>query len=214
MTTFGTSAYLKLLALNPQPRDTEIKKRFGASQRSYDFHRAMRGIVTQYASGQIDWATTEAKLMAIKNPAERQSATSAALALVNWIDGRPIRLLQSADRKAGSPNQIFAVKFSPDFEIDIAGKPTRIHIWNTIRPAITPREAIGMIGLFISEENSESIGVLSLRGDQLFLPENLSKARELAKLLALDIEKRISRIGAETEIRPSTEDGSERHPEL
>ncbi|WP_147448204.1 hypothetical protein [Mesorhizobium sp. YM1C-6-2] len=214
MTTFGTSAYMKLLALNPQPRETEIRKRFAGSKRSYDFHKAMRKIVTEYVSGRVDWSATEARLLAIKKPAERTSAISAAHALMNWINGRPIKLLQKADVQAASPNDIFSVRFSPDFEIEIAGKPTRIHIWNTIRPPIAARESVGMLGLFVSDDAPQSMGVLSLRSEELFLPSSAVRARELAKLLALDIEKRMSRIAAESGTRPSKEDGSERRPEI
>jgi hypothetical protein len=183
MTTFGTSAYLKLLALNPRPRDTEIRKRLRPQKGGYDFHKTMRRIVTEYASGTIDWARTEARLKAIKKPAERQSATSAAAALVHWADGRSIRLLHDSELHASSPNGIYSVRFLPDFEIDLDGTATRVHIWNTIKPDIKLREAIGTLGLFVPQNAPRSIGILSLRSGELFLPTNVESSRDIARLL-------------------------------
>lgn len=210
MPTFGTSAYLKLLALNPQPKDTEIRNRLGERKRGYDFHKAMRRIATECASGAASWGMTQERLKAIKTPAERQSATSAARALLRWVDGRAIRLLQDADQQVASPNGIYSVKFSPDFEIDLGGTVTRVHIWNTIRPAIKLREAIGTLGLFVPDDRPQSIGVLSLRTNELFLPVNVESSRELARVLALDVERRFARIATEDSARRSKGRGSEK----
>ena len=198
MTTFGTSAYLKLLGLNPKPRDTELRGRIRPTgSGGYDFHKAMRRIASEFASGQADWTTTRSRLKAISKQPERKSATAAAFALARWVGGRPIRLLDSAEQRAGSPNDVFSIRFSPDFEIHLDGTPTRIHIWNTKSPQIRIREAIGALGLFVSEDSPRSIGVLSLRTGELFLPSDYSSARDLARILALDIEKRFIRISAE-----------------
>jgi hypothetical protein len=210
MTTFGTSAYLKLLAFNAKPRDTEIRKRLTPQNGGYDFHKAMRQIATAYASGTASWAETAAKLKAIKNPAERKSATSAAKVLINWVGGRQICFPRSSDLHAVSPNGIYSVKFSPDFEIDIDGTITRIHIWNTLQPDINLRSAIGTLGLFVPEDRPNSIGVLSLRSKELFLPADFKSARDLAKFLALDIEKRFARITDEKRERPTKDRGSEK----
>lgn len=195
MTTFGTSAYLKLLGLNPKPRDTELRDRISSTGGGgYDFHKAMRRIASEFASDKADWATTKARLKTIKRRPERQSATAAAFAFKRWVNGRSIRLLTNSDQKISSPNDVFSIKFSPDFEIELDGVPTRIHIWNTKRPHIRIREAIGTLGHFVIEDKPSSIGVLSLRTGELFLPTNFSSSRELARILAIDIEKRFRRI--------------------
>ncbi len=197
MTTFGTSAYLKLLALNSRPRDSEIRRRLGPDKGGYDFHKRMRSIVTAYASGTTDWAATEASLNAIKKVPERQSASSATIALVNWINGRSIRRLDRADQLSQSPNGVFSVKFSPDFEIETGGAMTKIHIWNTIKPPISIREAMGVLGLFVRDDCPQSVGILCLRTNELFLPKDAERTRELARLLAIDIERRVAQIAAE-----------------
>ena len=197
MTTFGTSAYLKLLALNPKPRDTEIRKRLGTQKGGYDFHKAMRRIVTEYASATVDWNTTETRLKAISKLPERKSAISAAATLMSWINGRPIRLLKDLKQHAASPNGIYSVNFSPDFEIQLDGIATKIHLWNTIRPPIKLREAIGTLGLFVPDDAPKSIGILSLRTGELFIPSDVQSARDLARMLALDIERRFLRVTEE-----------------
>lgn len=197
MTTFGTSAYIKLLALNPQPRDTEIRKRIWSVKKGgYDFHRAMRQIVTEFAAQKVDWATTKARLKRIKKPPERQSATAAAFALIRWVDGRPIRLVD-AEETVPSPTGVFSIKFSPDFEIDIDGVATRVHIWNTKWPRVRIREAVGALGHFVSEKLPNSVAVLSLRTNELFVPTDYASASDLARILALDIERRYTRILSE-----------------
>lgn len=199
MTTFGTSAYLKLLALNPRPRDTELRKRiWSPGYAGYDFHKAMRRIATEFSAEIADWPTTRAKLKAIKNPAERKSATPATFALMRWIDRRPIRLINT-ERKISSPNSVFSIKFSADFEIDIDGFPTQVHLWNTKTPAIRFREAIGVLGHFATEDTPRSVAILTLRTGELFLPSTYESARQLARTLALDVEERFIRISSEAD---------------
>lgn len=210
MTTFGTSAYIKLLAANPKPRDTEIRKRLSPTKGGYDFHKTMRQIATSYTSGAATWAETEARLKAIKKSAERNSATSAVAALFNWVDQRPIRILHNSDVYAASPNGIFSVRFSPDFEIDLGGTITRIHIWNTVSSIINLRAAIGTLGLFVPEDRPSSIGILSLRSGELFLPSNFESARDLGRMLAIDVERRFLRIADEEREGRHKSGGSER----
>ncbi|MCO5056595.1 MAG: hypothetical protein M9905_01675 [Rhizobiaceae bacterium] len=202
MINFGTSAYLKLLALNPQPRDTEIRNRIWTNgSGGYDFHKAMRRIATEFAAGTEDWPTTRASLKSIKNPAERRSAIAATFALKKWIGDRSIRLLQQGEQKELSPNKLFSVKFSPHFEFDLEGVQTRVHIWNTKMPPLRLREAIGTLGLFCEPGAPKSIAVLSLRTNELFRPTDYETTRNLARLLAIDIEKRVTRVSEERNVK-------------
>jgi hypothetical protein len=199
MTTFGTSAYIKLLAVNSRTRDTIISSRLLKTPgKGYDFHKAMRAIAPEFAGQFVDWAGTRAKLKAIAKPAERRSAIDATFALARWVGGRPIKLLsKDSVLLASSPNARFAVKFCPDFEIDLDGQTTRIHIWNTKHPSLKIREAIGALGLFVCEREPRSIAILSLRSGELFVPTEYESARSLARYLALDIERSYSRLSSE-----------------
>lgn len=189
--TFGTSAYLKLLGLNPKPRSTELRKRRSPSGGGYDFHKTMRRIAATFVSGELSIEQVHAELARIVNQPERQSAIHAVNQLTSWLDGTPARRVMNENR-VPSPNGLFSVRFSPDIEVFRDGRPTLIHLWNTKQPKLTTREAIGTLGLFSREYRDEDIAVLCLRQCQLFVLTERTKAEELARLLALDVERRLT----------------------
>lgn len=197
MLNFGTSAYLKLLALNPKPRDTELRNRLVSSGGGYDFHKRMRRIATLYATGNADWGATLRELNAINEGPERTSATHALGKLTEWLGGQSAQVVVGGDVKAVSPTGLFSVKFAPDFGLDLNGKRFRVHIWNTKQPAVRLREAIGTIGLFSDETDASELAILSLRTGELFASANVQSAKDLALLLARDIERRIVRLREE-----------------
>lgn len=204
MINFGTSAYLKLLALNPRPRDTEIGKRLGTRTGGYDFHKAMKQIAADFACRRRTWDETQSAIAAITKPAERASALSALNVLAHWLNGIPVTAA-AQDRRYVSPSSLFSVKFTPDFECVVDGFPIQVHIWNTMRPAIRLREAIGVVGLFVAEDDASRLGVLSLRTGELFTSRDVDSSRQLAHLLAADVERRILRIDEDRQ-RPGRED--------
>ncbi|WP_424992238.1 hypothetical protein [Oceaniradius stylonematis] len=194
MINFGTSAYMKVLALNPRPRDTEIRKRLKPSESGYDFHKAMRKISVGFASGKTDLSETMALLDAIKKPEERKSATHGANQLAKWLDGTPIEPVAGHERRVEGPDGNFTVRFTPDFRMKGAKRPVLVHIWNTKSVKLSAREAIGTLGLFEQEYSDFDLGVLCLRQSRLFVMEDATRAAELARLLARDIGKRIVRL--------------------
>jgi hypothetical protein len=84
MLNFGTSAYLKLLALNPKPRDTEIRKRLRGGGGGYDFHKAMRRVAVGGSCGRLSQAQVLAELDRIQRLPERKAATVAVENLSLW----------------------------------------------------------------------------------------------------------------------------------
>lgn len=205
MINFGTSAYLKLLAINPKPRDSELCKRLKPSENGYDYHRAMRRIASQYATGELDIGGVQSQLKTIGRLPERTSAVGAINQLTNWLNHRTGKPVKGVDKKYVSPRGLFSVKFSPDFAIDIDGKSTLIHLWNTKKPALSSREAIGTLGLFAPEYTDSNAGVLCLRTSHLYVYSEATNAGELPHLLARDVEKRISRISEDTHEPAETE---------
>jgi hypothetical protein len=199
MLNFGTSAYLKLLALNPKPRDTEIRKRLTGGGGGYDFHKAMRRIAVENGCGRLTPIELETELKRIVRPPEQKAARSAIETFSMWLGGATVRPLKNAEQLFQSPLGRFSVKFSPDFELDHYGNVVQVHIWNTARPAIRIREAVGTMGLFGRGTDKNQLGILSLRTGELFIPQDMSSSSELADLLARDIERRIDRIRDEVE---------------
>ncbi|MDQ0332496.1 hypothetical protein QFZ88_004823 [Mesorhizobium sp. YL-MeA3-2017] len=209
MLNFGTSAYLKLLALNPKPRDSVIRKRLAGGSGGYDFHKAMRRIAVGNACGRLSQSQVQAELSRIQRLPERKAATAATEYLPKCLGGIGVRELRNTDQTAQSPLGYFTVRFSPDFEMEHDGKVVHVHIWNTAKPPLNLREAIGTMGLFGREGASHTLGILSLRTGELFVLQDVTSARQLAALLANDIERRIDRIRDELD-RPSTEDRREK----
>lgn len=187
--TFGTSAYLKLLALNPKPRSTELRKRRSPSGGGYDFHKAMRRIAASYVSGELSIEQVHKEFARITNLPERQSAIHAVNQLTGWLGGTPARRI-SDERRVASPNGVFSVRFSPDIEVSRGSRRMLIHLWNTKQPKLTTRESIGTLGLFCHEYKDADIAVLCLRQRHLFALSEQTKSEELAQLLALDLERR------------------------
>jgi hypothetical protein len=196
---FGTSAYLKILALNPKPRDTALRNRRSASSGGgYDFHKAMRRIAAGHVTGELSIEETLAEFGRIEQSAERQSAIQAVNQLVGWLRGAPVTRV-SDERRVLSPSGVFSVRFVPDIAVTLDGKRTLIHLWNTKQPKLTSREAIGTLGLFVREYEGAEIGVLCLRTRHLYATSEHTKSEELARMLALDVERRL--ISGETEDR-------------
>ncbi|WP_315919694.1 hypothetical protein [Mesorhizobium sp. SP-1A] len=205
MLNFGTSAYLKLLSLNSKPRDTEIKKRLQPSDSRYDYYKEMRRIASNHAANMSTWIETQAAIQAIKRPAERRDAGEALKRFIKWLDGRSVTRISDIEN-IPSPSGLFQVKFQPNFELEIEGTPTRVHIWNTQNPKPRLREAIGVLGLFVQNGDAFRRAILSLRTGELFVAQNAESVRQLATLLALDIEKRIQRIQENESGDHSTDD--------
>lgn len=198
MLNFGTSAYLKLLALNSKPRDTEIRKRLQPSKKGYDYYRAMRRIATNYSARSATWEETLVALQAIKKQSERNDATIAVKRLAQWLGDRAIKPAIDCEKHVSSPSGEFSVRFRPDFEMDVDGVPTHVHIWNTLKPVPKLREAVGVLGLFCGQDDTVQQAILSLRTGELFVAKSVESAQQLALLLARDIEKRIQRIKEES----------------
>lgn len=212
MTRFGTSAYIKLLALNPTPRDTLIRGRITPTRSGgYDFHKAMRKIVTDAAAGVVPPDETARRRERISNDSERAYAVAALKSLTKWLDGRQI-IVTSHAQIWTDPRSLFSVQFTSDFEVEHNGFRTKFHLWNTKIPECTKREAIGTLGLFVSEEVPQSIGVLSLQSEEAFVPQDAAGSRKLAMLLASDIQRRFEKHKISAESRKDTSGGV--HPSV
>lgn len=191
MLNFGTSAYLKLLALKPKARDRELKKRLMPDGGGYDFHKAMRRIAVGYASGKYTKNELQSKIANITRDAERNAAAIAVPRFYEWLGGRPIHALDDAELRAESPSGHFSVKFSPDFEIEHGGKSIHVHLWNTANPKIDERDVIGTMGLFAQQNIFYSLGILSLQSLDFFVINDIKSSQTISALIASQIENRI-----------------------
>lgn len=81
-----------------------------------------------------------------------------------------------------SPGGMFNVRFLPDFGVEIGGKRTAIHIWNTKAPDLNRQFCHGALALFpkiYAEQDGapDDLAVLSLRDGSLY---RLSEAGDVA----------------------------------
>lgn len=192
MIGFGTSAYLKVLGLNPKPRSSEIRRRLSPSNGGYDFHKTMRRIVPRVVSGAINAHEGEIEFQRITKTPEREAAQKALETLREWQNGREIRIDGLVEATTVSRSNLFSVKFSPDFWMMNEGKKTLVHLWNTQKPQITYREVVGALGLFAEKYENQNLAVLCLRSVQLYVVQPNAKTEELSHFLMRDVERRIT----------------------
>jgi hypothetical protein len=194
MINIGTSAFLKLAALSPKLQISEIKKRLGESKGGYDFHKKMRKIVGKFASGKYEYQEIIADINAISKLPERMSAAEALNEISTWKIGKNVNLVSDFELKFASPNMLFSVKFVPDIELIEAGSKTYIHLWNTKKPKLTSREALGLIGMFKKEEDEYDLAVLCLRTKKLYVCSDLDSAKVISGFLVGNLENVITEI--------------------
>ncbi|MBA5805774.1 hypothetical protein [Rhizobium changzhiense] len=172
MTTFGISAYLKLVSLAPNAQKSEINKRLSPKDSPYDYHRRLKQLIRQLTNNRRTLPEILTDILTIKNPPERQSATDGIKKLVEWRKSNPGRISQTNSAIYRSPNQIFSVNFTPDFLIDLAGENVAVHVWNTKKPRLDLRMSFGALSLFRAlyanrEDPPHDLAILNLRDSTL-----------------------------------------------
>lgn len=210
MPTFGFSAYLKLVCLNSKPQLSEIRKRLDQEKKSgYDFHRSLRLLAHKLiVEGQtIETLSTEIGQI-VKLP-ERTSAIAGLRALANWRRRNPGRILGFQNATYQSPDNVFGVTFSPNFGLEIDGKKTAIHVWNTKRPKLEDRFVYGALALFPriysqTDDRPDDLAVLSLRDERLYRLSDVGDRSEFGAAVASAIESLFKREGGGASLPPSS----------
>ncbi|MBN9314756.1 MAG: hypothetical protein J0I99_03380 [Devosia sp.] len=171
MTTFGFSAFLKLVSSSAKRQRSLIAERVKGERKSgYDFHKAMRGICGGYLIGGVSLADSRVLAEAIVKEAERKSALTAIDRVAAWRRERVADAFTVASRICESPTGIFKVRFDPDFGTTIDGQRVAIHLWNTKLPPLDARLTRAALSLFPGlYEGLDDLAVLSLRNGQLVL---------------------------------------------
>ncbi|MCA0022925.1 MULTISPECIES: hypothetical protein [unclassified Mesorhizobium] len=205
MSTFGTSAYLKLISLNPKPQRTELRKRLSPSDASYDFHRSLRLHANRLlAKGEGIESVLESVGRIAKLP-ERTSAQSGLATLLRWRISHPSKLFEVKSHIYTSPNNVFKLGFSVDFGTVIDGRRCAVHLWNTKNPPISKRLTIGALSLIKqSYPEVDNLVVLSLLDSQLFWSVEDARYTSIGHSTALRIEEVI--LSVEEELRLPTKD--------
>lgn len=200
MPTFGFSAFLKMLSLNPRPQRTEMRNRLLPNSGSgYDFHRQFRALAHRYLSDSEDLADLLAETESYGNAAEGRQAREALEFLEEWRAGMPGRLHSFEPRTWTSPNEVFKVKYTPDFGIEIDGVRVAVHIWKTQRPPLDARMTYAALALFpemyAGEPNGpQDFAVLSVLDGRLYRLSDVPDQSVLAGRVITFLEGLISEI--------------------
>ncbi|RWN46448.1 MAG: hypothetical protein EOS03_14170 [Mesorhizobium sp.] len=203
MSTFGTSAYLKLISLNSKPQRTELRKRLSPSNASYDFHRSLRLHSNRLlAKGESIENVLESVGRIAKLP-ERTSVQAGLATLLNWRASHPSKLFEVKSHIYASPTDVFKLNFSADFGTVIDGKRCAVHLWNTKKPPLSERLTVGVLSLMKQNyPELDNLVVLSLLDSQLFWSAEDVRYATIGHNLALRIEEVI--LSVEDELRPPT----------
>ena len=203
MPTFGFSAFLKMLSLNPRPQRTEMRNRLlPSSGAGYDFHRQFRALAHRYLSGGEELEGLLAETESYGNAAEGRQAREALEFLEEWRRGMPGQLYAFDARTWTSPDEVFKVKYTPDFGIEIDGVRVAVHIWKTQRPPLDPRMTYAALSLFpelyVEDPNGpEDFAVLSVLDGRLYRLSDVPDQSVLAGRVAAFIEEMITDINDE-----------------
>lgn len=201
MINFGFSAYLKLLALNPKPRRSELIKRVLPSDNSpYDFHKRMRHIAKRFILEPGPKDIT--KRTHIKNAVneitaipERNSAESALKNLGKWAPKEENKFFKIDGGKYESAREIFSVKFTPEFGLTTDEGRYAVHLWNTQKPELNDRVVQAALSLFSSTLPKGIVpSVLCLQTGRFFILEETTETSTVGLLFSKTIEDTIIEI--------------------
>ncbi|AUX76489.1 hypothetical protein [Sinorhizobium fredii] len=167
----GFSAYLKIINSNPRPQRTIVRQRCRPSSGGYDFHKSFRYRVQQVSFEGLSLAAALTSTQQISREPERNSARRALEQFFEWKDGHPGAMLSSPPVTFVSPAGLFKVEFIPDFCLEIGGRMTAVHLWNTqhdlsghlVRAALSSVAARHPM-----ESRPDDFAVLSLRDRMLY----------------------------------------------
>lgn len=166
MTTFGFSAFLKLISSSSRSQRTQIRTRLTPSDGGYDYHKAMRRLAGRYLIEGISASEILAATSAIVKEAERKSAVGALTRLIRWRESFAGEVFQVPERLYESPTGVFRIRYAPDFGMSLDGERIAAHVWNTMKPPLDKR--MSRAGLFLFHDLYDDIAltdlsVLSLR---------------------------------------------------
>ncbi len=171
--TFGFSAFLRMICLNDRPQKTAVRDRHRPSKKGgYDFHKSLRNGIQQLARGTGSVEQVLGSVSAIVQKPERESATRGIENFSAWIKENPGAITFCDPFIFTSPGGLFRVAFQPDFVIDLSGRKTAVHVWNT-KLKLSGNLVMASLTLVaknwrVYQDCPNDFAVLSLRDDQLY----------------------------------------------
>lgn len=208
MTTFGISAFLRILHLNARPQRTELRRRFTPREGGYDFHGNMRRHAHLMMLGGTGLEATIAATTTISREAERNSAQQALRRLHEWRTDNPGEISTFDQVTWKSPEGRFAVTFRPNFGLRIGSETAGIHLWNTALPRLESRLVRGVLSLFVDsyrgmKKQPDDLAVLCLRTMRLIRLADASEVTEIGQLIAARVDQIFAELEREDRLPPA-----------
>jgi hypothetical protein len=170
--TFGFSAFLKLISQNEKPQKRTIRERYKPSKGGYDFHKSLRAKIQLLVENPLAFDSIFESLNTIKNSTERNSDKNGLKNFQIWRQKYTGNLKSADSILVSSPNNIFKVSFTPDFVIELNGRRTGIHIWNT-KSKLSSDLVLAILSLVAKnydqgKRHLDDFGVLSLQNNSVY----------------------------------------------
>lgn len=215
MTTFGFSAFLKLISMNDKPMRTEIRNRLVPGTGGYDFHRSLRLHTRRYLVRGESLADLLASAEGVAKDAERKSLKAGLEKLGLWRSRNPGAILNFAPSMYRSPRGIFQVHFEPDFGIQMAGGSVGIHVWNTLKPNLDAGRTYLALALladaYDAGDTPDDVAVLSLHEPRLYRLSEVTERLSVAERMAGELEEKFDEVRDDLGLPPAPPAGPRPH---
>lgn len=218
MTRFGFSAFLKMLSLNDRPQRTEMRNRLRPGSGSgYDFHRQFRQLAHRYLADGEALEQLFAETNGWGNAAEGRAAREALEFLEEWRGHTPGTLFNFEPRLWEHSNGTFAVRYTPDFGIEIDGLRVAVHIWKTQHPPLDARMtyvALSLFGDVYSDDPTgpQDVAVLSVIDGRFYRLSDVADQAVLAERVVTAIDNLIDELSDEAPPPPPPGDQPGQRP--
>lgn len=133
----------------------------------------------------------------ISREAERNSARQGLERLRDWRAANPGALRPCSSAIWESPGGEFKFRFDPDFAIELEGRVTAVHVWNSLRPPLQDRMVYAALSILPAAHADhdvlpEDFAVLSLQTGRLYRLSDVPDHSLLASRLVDELERLIS----------------------
>jgi hypothetical protein len=154
MPSFGISAFLRIVHMNPRPQRSELRRRFTPREGGYDFHSSLRRLAHRLLVEGESFENVLTATAAIAQEPERRSAQTGLRQLIAWRTVNLGPVLRFEPATVQSPGDTFRVTFTPNFGLMIEGQSVAVHVWNTTLPRLEPRLVRAVLSLFVNTYRS------------------------------------------------------------
>ncbi|OVE95179.1 hypothetical protein B7W85_09385 [Allorhizobium ampelinum] len=135
------------------------------------------------------------KISNITKLSERRSAKRGVIRFLRWIRNHSGTIGFCDPIVIDSPSGLFRIRFEADFVVQIAGRRTAVHVWNTKSPKLNKSHVIAALSIIQKHwpknvDNVDDFAVLSLQDNRFFAwSDEANKYSGLADAILLHLDQ-------------------------